>query len=345
MRGTLYKQASNPMKAVRIHAFGGPEVLHLEEVPTPIPAPDELLIQQYATSVNPADYVIREGGNDFLRPYLTLPRGLGFDVAGVVQALGTAVTGFQVGDAVYGIPNGLSGSYAEYVAAKASQFAHKPASLSFNEAGALPCCALIAWNGIVDLGQVQPGQRVLIHGAAGGVGSLAVQLAKAKGAVVIGTASAQNHAFLRSLGADEVLDYHQQRFADRLRDIDVVFNASPVRDEQARLQAVAVLKPGGFFVCTQLDAPFSAALQQAFATKQITGTLVGDTSLRLGNATPQQCLAAIATFIDAGQVKAIVSRVYPLAEVAVAHQESQTKHVRGKLVLAIRAEESADAAL
>lgn len=333
------------MKAVRIHAFGGPQVLQLEEVATPVPAPDELLVQLYATSVNPADYVIREGGNDLLKPYLTLPRGLGFDVAGIVQALGAEVTNFRVGDAVYGIPNGLSGSYAEYVAAKASQFAHKPASLSFNEAGALPCCALIAWNGIMDLGQVQPGQRVLIHGAAGGVGNLAVQLAKAKGAAVIGTASRQNHAFLRSLGADEVIDYQNQRFADLLRDIDVVFNASPVRDEQARLQAVQVLKPGGLFVCTQVDAPFSEALQQALAAKQAIGAFVGDTSLRLGNATPQQCLAAVANLVDAGQVKAIVSRVYPLTAVALAHQESETRHVRGKLVLEIRTEEPADAAL
>lgn len=333
------------MKAVRIHAFGGPEVMQLEEVATPVLAPDELLVQLYATSVNPADYVIRAGGNDFLKPYLTLPLSLGFDVAGIVQALGAEVTDFQVGDAVYGIPNGLSGSYAEYVAAKANQFAHKPASSSFNEAGALPCCALIAWNGVVDLGQVQPGQRVLIHGAAGGVGNLAVQLAKAKGAYVIGTASVQNHAFLRSLGADEVIDYKTQRFEDLLRDIDVVFNASPVRDEQARLQSVQVLKSSGIFICTQVDSPFSEVLQQALVAKQTTGTFVGDTSLRLGNTTPQQCLTAVANLVDAGKVKVIISRVYSWTDVAAAHRESETKHVRGKLVLEIRKDAPADAAV
>jgi NADPH:quinone reductase-like Zn-dependent oxidoreductase len=326
------------MKAVRIHAFGGPNVMQVEEVARPVPAADELLIKMYATSVNPADYVIREGGNDFLKPYLTLPLGLGFDAAGIVDALGADVTDFQVGDAVYGVPNGLSGSYAEYIAAKASQFARKPASISFNEAGALPCCALIAWNGIVDLGRVEPGQHVLIHGAAGGVGSLAVQLAKARGAYVIGTASAQNHDFLRTLGADEVIDYKSQRFEDVLRAIDMVFNASPVRDEQVRLKSAQILQTGGTFVCTQLDSPFSEAFQQALAAKQVTSALVGDTSLRLGNATPQQCLAAVADLVDAGKVKAIVSRIYPLAEVAAAHRESETKHVRGKLVLEIRQE-------
>ena len=324
------------MQAVRIHAFGGPEVLQLEEVARPVPAPDEILIMMYATSVNPADYIIREGGNDFLRPYLTLPLGLGLDAAGVVVELGAEVTDFQRGDAVYGVPNLLSGSYAEYIAAKASQFARKPTNSTFNEAGALPSCALIAWNGLVDLGQVAPGQRVLIHGAAGGVGNLAVQFAKARGGYVIGTASAQNHDFLRALGADEVIDYKNQRFEDVVNDLDVVFNASPVRDDDVRLRSVQVLKPGGIFVCTQVDSPFSEAFQQALAARQVRGTLVGGSDL--GYANPQQCLTAVANLMEAGQVKAVVSRVYPLAEVAAAHRESETKHVRGKLVLEIRKE-------
>jgi NADPH:quinone reductase-like Zn-dependent oxidoreductase len=175
------------MKAIRINEFGGPEVMKLVEVERPVPKPDEILVKVYASSVNPADYIIRQGGNDLLRPFLKLPMGLGLDAAGVVEDLGSEVTSFKKGDKVYGVPNFPGdGAYQEYLVAKATQFALMPENISFNEAGSIPSCALIAWNGIVDLGKVQAGQRVLIHGAAGGVGNLAVQFAKAKGAYVIG---------------------------------------------------------------------------------------------------------------------------------------------------------------
>lgn len=307
--------------------------MQLEEVARPVPAADEILVKMYATSVNPADYIVREGGNDFLKPYLHLPVGLGLDAAGIVEEVGEAVTDFHPGDHVLGVPNFLAGSYAEYLAAKATQFVLKPATISFNEAGALPSCAVIAWNGLVDLGQVQAGQRVLIHGAAGGVGNLAVQFAKSRGAYVIGTASGQNHDFLKALGADEVLDYQHQQFEDLLRDIDVVFNASPVRDNATRLKSAQVLKPGGIFVCTQLDSPFAADFQQALAAKGATATFVGSTGFSY-----QDNLRAVAALVEQGQVKAVISQVYPLAEVAAAHRESETKHVRGKLVLEIRKE-------
>ena len=196
------------MKAIRVNEFGGPEVMKLEEVNRPVPKADEILIKIYASSVNPADYILRQGGNDLLRQFLKLPLGLGLDAAGIVEESGSEVSNFKKGDKVYGVPNFPGdGAYAEYIAAKASQFALMPDNMTFNEAGAIPSCALIAWNGIVDMGKVQPGQRVLIHGAAGGVGNLAVQFAKAKGAYVIGTASAHNFNFLKELGADEVIDY------------------------------------------------------------------------------------------------------------------------------------------
>ena len=329
----MSKQKDNAMKAVRIHEFGGSEVMQLEEVECPIPAADELLVKVYASSVNPADYIVRQGGNDFLRPYLTLPLGLGLDAAGVVEEVGAAVLDFKAGDKVYGVPNFLSGSYAEFIAAKANQFARMPARLSFNEAGALPACAAMAWNGIMDLGKVQAGQRVLVHGAAGGIGNLGVQLAKSQGAYVIGTASAQNHDFLKALGADETIDYKTQRFEDLLRDIDVVFNASPVRDTTTRLKSAQVLKKGGIFVCTQLDSPFSEEFQQALAARQATGVFIGGPGLSY-----QKCLQGVAKLVDEGKVKAAVSNVYPLAEVAAAHRESETHHVRGKLVLEIRKE-------
>ncbi|GAB3752377.1 NADP-dependent oxidoreductase [Spirosoma pomorum] len=323
------------MKAIRIFEFGGPDVLTLVEVEKPVPAADEILIKVYASSVNPADYVIREGGNDVLRSFLKLPLGLGLDVAGLVEETGSAVTRFKKGDNVYGVPNFPGdGSYAEYVAAKASQFWRMPQRISFNEAGALPSCALIAWNGIVDLGHAGPGQRVLIHGAAGGVGNLAVQFAKAKGAYVIGTASAHNVDFLRELGADEVIDYRNQSFAELLNDIDVVFNASPVRDERLRLSSVAVMKEGSIFVCTHLDEPFSQEFLQALSAKNATATMVGAGSVT----TYSSSLDEVTQLIDEGKVKAVVSQVYPLQAVAEAHRQSETKHVRGKLVLEIRTE-------
>ncbi|ACU60988.1 NADP-dependent oxidoreductase [Chitinophaga pinensis] len=322
------------MKAIRIYAFGEPSVMQLEEVERPVAAADEILVKVYATSVNPADYIIRQGGNDLLRPYLKLPLGLGLDAAGIVEEVGSEVTDFKKGDKVYGVPNFPGdGSYAEYLAAKASQFALMPRNISFIEAGALPSCALIAWNGIVDLGRVEAGQRVFIHGAAGGVGNLAVQVAKAKGAYVIGTASPYNFDFLKELGADEVLDYKDQQFEALLGNIDLVFNASPVRDNETRLKSADLLKEGGIFVCTQLDSPLSEELKEALAQKNATGTHVGGGGLAYVSS-----LRETTSLIEEGKVKAVISKVYPLEQVGEAHRESETKHVRGKIVLKIRDE-------
>jgi NADPH:quinone reductase-like Zn-dependent oxidoreductase len=323
------------MKAIRIHEFGGPEVLQLEEIERPVPAAGELLVKMYASSVNPADYIIRQGGNDILRAYLKLPLGLGLDAAGVVEEVGSGVEGFAKGDKVYGVPNFPGdGSYAEYIAAKAAQFWPMPRNISFNEAGALPSCALIAWNGIMEWGKAQLGQRVLIHGAAGGVGNLAVQMAKAAGAYVVGTASLHNFKFLKELGADEVVDYKNQSFDNWLNSIDLVFNATPVRDEALRIKSTDLLKEGGAYVCTHLDSPFSEAFKEAMARKNIRGMFVGNGSATTYTST----LDGTTQLIEEGKLKAVVSKVYPLAAVAAAHQESETKHVRGKIVLEIRRE-------
>ncbi|GAB3899049.1 NADP-dependent oxidoreductase [Spirosoma agri] len=322
------------MKAIRVYEFGGPEVMKLVEIERPVPAADEILVKMYASSVNPADYIFREGGNELIRPFLTLPLGLGLDAAGIVEETGNQVTEFKKGDNVYGVPNFPGdGSYAEYIAAKANQFSLMPDQITFNEAGALPSCALIAWNGIVELGKVQRGQRVLIHGAAGGVGNLAVQFAKAMGGYVIGTASAHNVDFLNELGADEVIDYNTERFDELLRDIDVVFNASPVRDESIRLRSVDVIKEGGIYVCTHLDQPLTDDFLNALAQKNATGTLVGG-----GSITYTSSLSGTTRLINEGKVRAVVSKVYPLQQVADAHRQSETKHVRGKIVLEIRQE-------
>ena len=318
------------MKAVRIHEFGEAEVMKIEEVESPVPASDEILVKVYASGVNPVDWVIRNGANDVLRPFLTLPMTLGWDAAGVIEELGSDVTGFQKGDAVYGVPNFPGdGSYAEYCAAKASQFALKPKSLSFNEAAGVPLAALTGWTGMFAHGKLQPGQRILIQGASGGVGSFAVQFAKAKGAYVIAIASTDNIEYVKQLGADEVIDYKTQKFEDLVRDIDVVLEASPLRDNNERIKSVSVLKQAGIFVSVNVDFPFNDELMKALAEKNAKGEMSP-------NQPKQEWLQEIAQLIDEGKVQVLISRVFPLEQVAEAHRESETWHVRGKLVLEVK---------
>ncbi len=323
------------MKAVNIKEFGGVEVLKIVEIERPVPAADEILIKVYASGVNPADWVIRNGGNDFLRPILKLPLTLGWDTAGTVEKVGSEVTIFKKGDQVYGVPNFPgNGSYAEYVAAKANQFALKPKSISFNEASAVPLAALVAWAGNFELGKLQAGQRIFIRGASGGVGNFAVQFAKAKGAYVIAEASTQNLDFLKQLGADEVIDYKTQHFEEVLHNIDVVFDSSPLREDSVRLKSVSVLKAGGILVSVNIDFPFSDDVKSALAKKNARGEQVGAS----GSYISAEYLKEIAQLIDEGKVKVIISKVYPLEQVAEAHKQSETWHVRGKLVLEVRKE-------
>ena len=304
------------MKAIRINEFGGPDVMKLEDIERPIPAPDEILVKVYASGVNPVDWVIRNGGNYFLKPLLKLPMTLGWDAAGIIEETGSDVTDFQKGDEVYGVPNFPGdGSYAEYCAAKASQFALKPKSISFNEAASVPLAALTAWSGIFESGKLQPGQRILIQGATGGVGSFAVQFAKAKGAYVIGIASTSNLDYLKQLGADEVIDYQNQRFEDLARDTDVVFDASPLRDNDERMRFVNVLKEGGTLVSVNVDLPFNDEVTQALAKKNVKAELAFMQSR-------QDWLEEIAQLIDEGKVRIFISKVFPLEQVAEAHRES-----------------------
>ena len=322
------------MRAISIDKFGEPEVMKIVEIERPLPAPDEILVKVYAASVNPADYIIRRGGNEGLKPLLKLPMGLGIDGAGIVEELGSEVTEFKKGDRVYGVPNYLDGSYTEYLAAKSNQFALMPHNIDFNQAGSLPACARMAWSGMVEKAKVKPGDRVLIHGAAGGIGNLALQFAKAYGAYVIGTASAHNADFLKQLGADEVIDYNTQKFEDVVSDMDVVFNATPTTsvDEELRMRSVPVLKEGGIFVCTHGVWPndeFKGLLARKNATVAMAGVDINH----------QHCLTEVAKLIDAGKVKTIVSKVYPWEQAAEAHRDIETKHVRGKIVLEIRKED------
>ena len=303
--------------------------MKLEEIDRPVPAPDEILVKVYASGVNPVDWVIRNGANDNLRPFLSLPMTLGWDAAGVVEETGREVIGFQKGDAVYGVPNFPGdGSYADYCAAKATQFALKPRRIGFNEAAGVPLAALTAWTGMFAYGKLQAGQRILIQGASGGVGSFAVQFAKAIGAYVIGVASTTNVEYLRQLGADEVIDYKTQKVEQLVHDIDIVLEASPLRDNNERIKSVSVLKEGGILVSVNTDYPFNDEVKKVLAHKGATGELAA-------NQPRQEWLEEIARLIDEGKVKVFINNVFPLEEVAQAHRASESWHVRGKLVLEV----------
>lgn len=321
------------MKAIRINEFGGADVLKIQEIECPVPAGDEILIKVYASAVNPVDCVVRRGGNDVLRPYLQLPLTLGWDVSGIIEEIGSNVTNFKKGDEVYGVPNFPgNGSYAEYVAAKASQFALKPKSIAFNEASAVALTGLVAANSIFELGKLQAGQRIFIQGASGSVGSFAVQFAKAKGAYVIGSASASNQEFLKQIGADEVIDYTTQHFEKLMHNIDVVFEASTVRDNNERLKSVSVLKNGGIFVSANIDFPFNEAVKEALEKKNAKGEFLATQTNHL------TWLNQITEWINEGKVKITIGKVYSLEQVAEAHKESETGHVHGKLILEVRKE-------
>ncbi len=243
------------MNAAVAKGPGGPEVLQLQEVPRPTPGLTEILVRVHAAGVNPTDWKSRAEGRDYAYPAI-----LGYDVAGVIEEVGPGVTWLRVGDEVLGMPKFpvLPGAYAEYVVAPSRQFVRKPKALSFEQAAGLPLAALTAWQGLVETGGLLSGQRVLVHAAAGGVGHLAVQIAKSFGAYVIGTASAPKHAFVRSLGADEVIDYRTDDFADVLRDqpVDVVFD--PIAGDTG-LRSLQVLEDGGSFVSILPVAPEAVA--------------------------------------------------------------------------------------
>lgn len=318
------------MKAVRINEFGGPEVMKIENIERPVPASDEVLVEVYASGVNPVDGAIRSGDNETLRSFLTLPMTLGWDAAGIVVETGTEVTSLKTGDQVYGIPNFPGdGSYAEYCVGKATQFAIKPQSLDFTQAAGVPLAAMTAWTGMFADGDLRSGQRILIQGASGAVGGLAVQFAKAKGAYVIGMASTDSLEYVIQLGADEVIDYKTQRFEVLLNDVDVVLEASPIRDNSERIKAIGVLKDGGIFVSVNTDFPFNDELIAAASAKKLKAILSA-------NQPKQEWLTAVAELIDEGKIAVLINKVFTLEEVAEAHRQIATWHVRGRLVLDLK---------
>jgi len=303
------------MQAIRIHSFGGPEVLQLEEVPRPEPERDEVLVRIKAASVNPVDYKIRSGG--FAKPE-QLPMVLGRDMSGTITRCGTQVQDWETGDDVFAMLPSSRHAYAEYVTIKASDAVPKPQTVDHEHAAAAPLAALTAWQGLFDQGGLQRGQHVLIHGAAGGVGHFAVQFAKVAGAKVSATGSDVDMQFLRELGADQVIDYKSERFEDRVHEVDLVLD---LIGGETQDRSWAVLKSGGTLVST-LGQPSKEKAQARNATGK--GFMVQPNA---------QQLAEIARLIDEGKVRPYVQAVYPMRNVAEAQMHLEREHAQGKTVL------------
>jgi NADPH:quinone reductase-like Zn-dependent oxidoreductase len=303
------------MQAIQAQDYGGPEVLALKQAPRPEPNPDQVLIRLKAAGVNPADWKYRAGFYKQFMP-LEFPWTPGLDGSGVVEAVGANVISLKKGDEVYGI---VTGGYSEYALALAKEVRPKPASLTFEQAAAVPLGALTAWGAVIDAAKVEAGQRVLVHGAAGGVGGYAVQLARWKGAQVTGTASAKNLEYVRSLGAENVIDYNATPFETVVHDMDVVIDTVggdiPERSWQ-------VLRPGGIFVTVAARLPEGAG--QAQNVKAMTA----------GRAATEN-LKQISELIETKTIKPEVGPVFSLAEARQAQELSQTGHGRGRIILQI----------
>lgn len=306
------------MKAVRIHAYGGADVLRVEEAPLPNIAADEVLVRVVASAVNPVDWKVREGRLAQMIPY-TFPLTLGWDVSGVVEAVGEAVRRFGLGDAVYARPDlKRNGAYAEHVAVREAELAHKPLTISHVESASLPLAGITAWHALFRVGALQPGQRVLVHAASGGVGSLAVQLAKDRGARVIATTSARNRALVESLGADEVIDYRQTSFVHAVRDVDLVFDTlgGDVQED-----SWSVLKAGGVLV--SIVSPPDAQKAKASGVRGEFLFIEPDAAV----------LADLARMVEGGRLRPVIGAEFSLDDVARAHALSQSGRAVGKIVL------------
>jgi NADPH:quinone reductase-like Zn-dependent oxidoreductase len=309
------------MRAISQDELGGPEVLKVVEVARPEPRLTEVLVRVRAAGLNPTDWKQRANGGPLGRrpPFI-----LGYDVSGVVEAVGFGTTLYKPGDEVFGMLRYPfeHGACAEYVAAPARTFARKPAAIDHVGAAALPLSALTAWQALVDTAGVRAGQRVLVHAAAGGVGHLAVQIAKARGAEVIGTASAAKHAFLRGLGADELVDYRTADFTEAVKDVDVVIDTIG-GDYGPR--SVRTLREGGIIVSLVLPAEGLGALAREHGVRLETMLVEPDLA----------ALKAIAALAEAGRLRAEIDTVLPLEQAARAHEHGESGHTTGKIVLTV----------
>ena len=317
---SLFTEKKGIMKAIRIHSYGGPEVLKYEDAPRPEPQTNEVLIRIHAAGVNPIDWKVREGHMKDFWPH-KFPLILGWDFSGVVEEIGQRVSLFKKGDEVYSLPDPTrDGAYADYIVVRESELALKPNSLHHIRAAAVPLAALTAWQSLFDTAKLQPGQRVLIHAGSGGVGHLAVQLAKWKGAYVFATASTKNQDLLRELGVDEPIDYTQQRFENVVRDIDIVLDTL---GGETQKHSWSILKKGGNLV---------SLVQQPSEEK---AEELGVRAAIIGAQSNGAQLAEIAKIIDSGKLAPVIDRILPLSEVRRAQELSKSGHTHGKIVLRI----------
>jgi NADPH:quinone reductase-like Zn-dependent oxidoreductase len=308
------------MKAVRIHKYGGPEVLHYEDAPRPAPAAGEVLVRVIAAGVNALDWKVREGHVRRIVDH-ALPLTLGWDFSGIVEELGHGVVGIAPSDAVFAHSDFTrNGAYAEHIVVRVSELAKKPRTLDHTHSAAVPFAALTAWQTVCEKTgcDVKAGQTVLIHGAAGGVGHFAVQLAKWRGAKVIGTGSAHNEDFIRSLGADDFIDYNRHRFEEIVFDADAIVDTIGL---DTQMRSWKVIKEGGV-MAGLVTAPSEIAAKAHKARAMLISVRPNASHL-----------AAISELLDSGTLKTTIAEVLPLDQARKAHEISQAGHVRGKIVL------------
>ena len=315
----LFAQSpGSTMKAIVVHEYGGPEVLKYEDAPRPEPKENEALVRVIAAGVNPVDALIRSG--KYAKFFgTTLPLIPGYDIAGIVEKTGAKITKLKANDSIYAYVL-WAGGYAEYAVATEGEATAKPKSLNYIEAAAVPLAALTAWQALIDTAKLSAGQTVLIHGGSGGVGSMAIQIAKARGAKVIATASTANQELLKELGADETVDYTKTKFEDVAKDVDVVLD-SVGKDTLAR--SYGVVRKGGI-IATLVAQPDQAELDK----HGIRGAAISVKP----NASE---LAEITKLIEEKKIKPVVSQVLPLTEAVKAQEQAATHHTRGKIVLRV----------
>ena len=323
------------MQAIVYHRYGTPDVLELQEIPRPTPTEDEVLIRVHTASVNPYDWHFLRGTPSFIRLILGMRRPkfprLGSDVAGVVEAVGATVAPFKPGDAVFGM---AKGSFAEYACAAASQLAVKPQEISFEQAACLPMAGITALQGLRDKGNVQPGQTVLINGAAGGVGTFAVQIAKSLGARVTGVCSTRNVELVRSIGADEVIDYAREDFARSAQHYDLLFDLVGNRSLADCLRAV---KQRGTYIACGGEGPDRSSMDMlaGMLRSAVWSHIVSQKMPGLLCKINREDLEILADLTQRGTVTPVVNRTYPLREIAEAVRYVESGHVCGKVVIAV----------
>lgn len=311
------------MKVVQINRYGGPEVLEVKDIPQPTPKKDQILVEVYAAGLNPFDLKILSGAYQKMIP-LQFPMTFGGDIAGVVTQMGEGVSEFKLGDEVYGsaiVLSGGSGAYAETAKANVAKIAVKPKTANFEEAAALPVAGLTAVEAVADQAKLQKGQKILIHGGAGGVGHIAIQFAKSVGVYVATTVNGDDKEFVKGLGADKIIEYKTQAFEELLKDYDAVLDTV---GGQVAEKSYTVIKRGGVLVL------LVSQVNEELAEKY------GITAIRQQSQTDTPQLKRLTELVDSGKIKVHIDKVFPLEQAKEAFRHLEEGHPRGKVVLKMR---------